>query len=242
MNNKIIALIPARGGSKGVIRKNIREVGGQPLIAYTIKAALEVFPVEDIIVSTDDIDIAEVASSYGVKVPFLRPDEFAQDTSSDQQVIDHLLTWFESKQVSVDGIVYLRPTTPFKTPEILKSAVDMLKAGDYACIRSVTPCEGANHPYWMFKQNSTGCTLDAFIDGININNYYQRQLLPDAYRLNGVCDGINVKAYRENNQLWASPIGMLKVDEEHSLDIDTELDLEYFELILSRSRSNDNVE
>lgn len=119
---RILALIPARGGSKGVPRKNIATLGDQPLIAWTIKAALNADCFDRIIVSTDDDEIAQISRRFGAEVPFLRPPEFAGDTAPAQGVILHALTYFASMGEPFDAVAYLQPTSPFRTAAQLSEA------------------------------------------------------------------------------------------------------------------------
>jgi len=114
---KVLALVPARGGSKGIPRKNIRDFAGHPLIAYSIAAGLHAALVNRVIVSTDDEEIAEVARQYGAEAPFLRPAEFAQDQSLDLPVFQHALEWLAEKEnYHPDVVVQLRPTSPVRPP------------------------------------------------------------------------------------------------------------------------------
>lgn len=126
--NNIIAIIPARGGSKGIPRKNIRLLHGKPLIAWTIETALSTSCLKRVIVSTDDEEIAEVAEKYGAEVPFLRPKKYAQDDTTDMPVYEHTLHWLEENERYIpDIVVWLRPTAPLRTSEDIKNAVNILR-------------------------------------------------------------------------------------------------------------------
>jgi len=125
--NLIYAIIPARGGSKSIPKKNIVDIGGYPLIAYSIIAAKLSKSVDRIIVSTDSEEIAEVARKYGAEVPFLRPAEFSTDTSVDREFVIHALEWFEENEGKIpDYLVHLRPTSPLRDPKKIKEAVDLI--------------------------------------------------------------------------------------------------------------------
>lgn len=129
----VMALIQARGGSKGVPRKNIRKLGGFPLIAYSIAACKLAASIEKTIVSTDDEEIAAIAKTFGADVPFMRPAEFARDDSTDKQVFEHALGWFEEREGYAPGYwVQIRPTTPLREPSLIDEAVKKIKASPEA--------------------------------------------------------------------------------------------------------------
>ena len=138
---EILALIPARGGSKGIPRKNIRPFAGQPLIAYSIAAGLQANAVIRVIVTTDDEQIAEVARSCGAETPFLRPAELAQDRTTDLPVFQHALRWLaEQEDYHPDVVVHLRPTTPIRPPDLVDRSVALLLAHPEAdSVRGITP-------------------------------------------------------------------------------------------------------
>jgi len=147
---KILGIIPARGGSKGIPRKNLRPLGGKPLIAYTIKAALE-SRIGRIIVSTDDPEMAEVARGYGVEVPSLRPAHLAEDSSSSLSVLLHALEYVETQEQYYPGIIaFLQPTSPFRTSYHIDSAIDLLLSSKVDSVIGI--CEVEQHPYVMFEQ------------------------------------------------------------------------------------------
>lgn len=230
-SQKNIGLIPARGGSKGVPRKNIRVVKGKPLIAYTIQAALASRTLDRVIVSTDDEEIASIAVDCGAEVPFMRPVELAQDSSPDIEVVKHLISWCRKSGLEPNIIAYLRPTTPFKQADMIDTTVSQLsESTGLTSIRSVTAVEGVHHPYWMFKKERD--RLYSFIDGISADTYYQRQRLPECFRLNGVVDVFRAENLDKYAGMYGPVIGKYEVDENSSLDIDTELDLKLFELLL----------
>ncbi|MEM9681509.1 MAG: acylneuraminate cytidylyltransferase family protein [Bacteroidota bacterium] len=225
-----LGLIPARGGSKTLPRKNIKLLKGKPLIAYTIEAALESKRLDRVIVSTDDEEISEVALAYGAEVPFLRPTNLASDNSPDHDVIRHAIEYLSQEEcLKVDNVIYLRPTTPFKTSLIIDKCIEKLNSDNYSGLRTVTKVDGVYHPFWMFKEHNS--QLYPFVDGVDVSKYFQRQLLPSCFRLNGVVDiirtgeALKAKLYGEN-------VGYLEVDENRSVDIDTEFDFKYCEFLL----------
>ena len=145
----ILTIIPARGGSKSIPRKNIRSLNGKPLISYTINAALATSSLTDIIVSTDDSEIAEISKKLGVKVPFIRPKELASDKAESAPVIEHALSFMEKvKSIKYDAILMLQPTSPLRTTKHINDSIELFKSRECDSVVSVTSV-GANHPYRM---------------------------------------------------------------------------------------------
>src|SRR6185503_17134341 len=136
-----LALVPARGGSKGIPRKNIRNFAGYPLIAWSIAAAKQASGVTRVIVSTDDEEIASVAREYGAETPFLRPSELAQDQTTDLPVFEHALDWLEKNEgYQPEIVIQLRPTSPIRPNDCVNSAVKiLLEHEDADCVRGVVP-------------------------------------------------------------------------------------------------------
>ncbi|WP_416305793.1 cytidylyltransferase domain-containing protein [Neptunicella sp. SCSIO 80796] len=231
MNHQCWGVIPARGGSKGIPRKNLREVNGIPLIAYTIKAALASHCLAGVVVSTDDEEIAQVALEHGAQVPFMRPVELATDSATDLQVITHFSQWLAEQAIPVQSIAYLRPTTPLKTAQLIDEGILKLTQNpQFSGVRSVTKTEGVFHPYWMFAEDEQH-RLAPFVEGITLEKYYQRQLLPSCFRLNGVCDLLRIDNL-SSGDIYGPNVGFIEIPENQSIDIDTELDLKWLEFLL----------
>ena len=229
-----LALIPARAGSKSVPRKNIRLLAGKPLIAWTIETAAACSNLDRIIVSTDDKEIAEIAQTFGAEVPFLRSQELAQDDTPDLPVYKHALTWLaEYQNYRPDIVVWLRPTCPLRRVEHVKAAIDKLIDSGADCVRSVSPVK--HHPYWMKRLD--GDRLVPFLEGMDESTYYQRQLLPPVYCLNGSVEVVWVKNVLDKGLLYAGDVRAHMMDIECGLDLDSELDFMLAELILQRRRS-----
>lgn len=151
---KPLIVIPARGGSKGVLRKNIKVLGNKPLIQYTIDAAKGVFDDEFICVSTDDFEIKSVVEQLGLKVPFLRPNELASDTAGTYEVLLHAISFYESKGYFPDTLILLQPTSPFRTSAHIKEA---LKLYDESIEMVVSVKETKANPYYiLFEEDSNG--------------------------------------------------------------------------------------
>src|SRR5689334_22636780 len=156
MNPEILALIPARGGSKGIPRKNIRLFSGSPLIAWSIAAARQSESVTRVIVSTDDEEIAAVARAWGAETPFLRPAEFSQDKTTDLPVFEHALKWLaENENYDPDVVIQLRPTSPIRPKTMVDEAVRiLLEHADADSVRGVVPAGQNPHKMWILSPDN----------------------------------------------------------------------------------------
>ena len=228
--NKTLGIIPARSGSKRVQGKNIKILNGKPLIAYTIEAAIESKLIDRLIVSTDCKEIAKIAKNYGAEVPFIRPHELSKDDVPDLPVLVHAL----EKLTNLDGfrpdiVLNLRPTSPFKTGKLIDKVIAEFDSADIDLVRTMTKTEGVYHPYWMYKVDQNGMAFQ-FMENININEFYQSQLLPAIYRINGVID-----AYRVNRIIDGDILGgMIKsviINDRESFEIDTNFDFSLCEAL-----------
>ena len=227
-----LGIIPARGGSKRVPRKNIRLLAGKPLIVHAIETALKASMVDRLIVSTDDEEIAAIGKKYGAEVPFLRPTHLAQDNIPDQPVFQHALEWLkDNDKYEPDIILNLRPTTPFKTAEIIDGVVSRMIETDAEIVRTVNEVIGIEHPYWMFYLSPDGfCT--PFIDDLDFKQFYQRQKLPQLYSTNGVVDAYSKAAIKNGNIIYSPKMIGYPIPEENALDIDTEFHFKLCEALL----------
>ncbi len=233
---RALGIIPARGASKRVPRKNARLLGGKPLICYTIQAALQSTSIERLIVSTDDIEIARIAQECGAEVPFLRPAYLAKDTIPDQSVFLHTLVWLQERETYEPEIVLnLRPTTPFKSSRTIERVIHTMMKTNADIVRTMTLVEGVNHPYWMYKLSDTG-QASPFLGDVNISEYYQRQLLPPVYRINGVVDAIKPHIIYGGNMLINENMMGVVISELESIDIDTEFDFLFCEFIVASGK------
>lgn len=183
-NKKVLAIIPARGGSKGVPKKNIFPLLGKPLITYSIKSALGSKFIDRIIVSTDNREIAKIAKLAGAEVPFLRPSELAQDNTPDTPVLEHCLHWLKKKESYLpDIIVHLRPTGPLRTPDEIDKSIALLEKNPQAdSVRSVE--EPPKPPYKMWKP-ADGIYIKPFIEDFpGLKDYHTapRQSLPKVFQ------------------------------------------------------------
>lgn len=223
-----ISIIPARGGSKGLKKKNIINLKDRPLIAYTIEAALQSKFIDKVIVSTDDEEIAEVAKKYGAEVPFIRPKELATDTASSIDVVKHAISFLEVEMgLEVDCIVLLQPTSPLRTSFDIDKAVEAFFANKGTSLQSVSPA--TVHPYWI-KTIINGELRDFIKD---TPKYTRRQDLPEAYQLNGaiyICKRDLI--FKENSLVGSNNIPYI-MPADRSVDIDNKTDLKLAEFLIN---------
>ncbi len=223
----VLAIIPARGGSKGIKRKNLTEVDGLPLIAHSIKHALAAKEVTRVIVSSEDAEIQEVSKYFGAEVPFSRPLEFAQDGTLDLPVFKHCLDYLRQEEGYIpELVVHLRPTAPYRKPLWIDEAVRLLRAEPKAdSVRSVS--EPEKHPYRMFTLNEEGF-LDAIMKHQHPLPYLlRRQDLPKIYFYNCVIDVTKPDTILKQESMTGAHILPYLMQASDVLDIDTPHDLEY---------------
>ncbi len=220
---EVLALIPARGGSKGIPRKNIRRFAGYPLIAWSIAAARQADCVRRVIVSTDDEEIAEVARRFGAETPFLRPAEFAQDTTPDLPVFQHALTWLaEHEGYWPEVVVQLRPTSPIRPPGLVDRAVEILLAHpDADSVRGVVPAGQNPYKMWRLPHGEEGPMTPLLqVDGIDEPYNAPRQILPPVYWQTGHIDAIRSQTIL-GGSMSGKRIYPLLIDPRYTVDIDT---------------------
>ena len=219
----ILAIIPARGGSKGIPRKNIRSFAGYPLIAWSIAAAKRSEQVTRVIVSTDDEEIAAVAREWGAETPFLRPAEFAQDRTTDLPVFEHALKWLGENEGYQPGIVVqLRPTSPIRPRSMVDDAIRILREhADADCVRGVVPA--GQNPFKMWRFNGEGRPLNPLLEVPGIPEPYNapRQILPPVYWQTGHIDAIRAATITHKGSLTGDVIYPLLIDPKYTVDIDT---------------------
>ncbi len=225
-NRKILAVITARGGSKGVKRKALREVGGRPLIARTIAAAKESEFLDRIIVSTEDSEIAEVSRQYGAEVPFMRPVELAADSTPG---IDPLIHAVETLTEKFDYVVLLQPTSPFRTGKDIDQAVSCCI--DNNATTCATVSEADKSPYWMYNLTESQKLQPLFAKESQIA---RRQDLPKTYALNGAVFVAETAFLLDKRTLFDDNTVGCRMPSERSLDIDTELDLQIADFLAKK--------
>ncbi|NLG99322.1 MAG: acylneuraminate cytidylyltransferase [Chloroflexi bacterium] len=222
---EVLVVVPARGGSKGIPRKNIRNFAGHPLIAYSIEAGLQAETVTRTIVSTDDEEIAEVARRYGADVPFLRPAEFAQDQTLDLPVFQHALAWLaEHENYCPDIVVQLRPTSPVRPPTLVDEAVRLLMANPEAdSVRGVVPAGQNPHKMWRIDPQSGQMKPLLTVEGIDEPYNAPRQVLPPVYWQTGHIDAIRPRVFAQGS-MSGKVILPVMVDPRYTVDIDSPKD------------------
>jgi len=224
---EVLALIPARGGSKGIPRKNIRNFAGAPLIAYSIAAGLQSQYVTRVIVSTDDEEIAAVAREWGAETPFLRPAEFAQDDTTDLPVFQQALAWLaEHEDYHPDFVVQLRPTSPVRPLNLIDEAIELMLTNPQAdCVRGVVP--SMQNPFKMWQIEPDSRQLKPLLSLPNIKEPYNapRQELPKTYWQTGHVDVIRASTILEKGSLTGEVILPVLIDPRYTVDIDTPADM-----------------
>ncbi|WP_135455744.1 cytidylyltransferase domain-containing protein [Vibrio echinoideorum] len=226
-NKKIMAFIPARGGSKRLPRKNVLPLAGKPLINWSIEAGKKSQYIDRVFVSTDDKEIADVAWQLDVELPELRPAELASDTAKTEDVLLYSLEKFAP---DVDVVVLLQPTSPLRTAEHIDEALELFMEQEAFSVVSVTPCE--HPPLWsntLPKDNSMG-------DFIRPEALSRSQDISQYYRLSGAIYIFDVKKLREYNEIrYTSETYAYVMDNDVSFDIDTEIDFDLAQFFMERS-------
>ncbi len=223
---EVLAIIPARGGSKGIPRKNIKEFAGYPLISYSIAAGLQAETVTRTIVSTDDEEIAAVAREWGAETPFLRPVELASDQSLDLPVYQHALKWLKEQEgYEPDVVVQLRPTSPVRPVDCVDGAVRMLLKNPQAdCVRGVVPAGQNPHKMWRRDDGSGKLSPLLSVPGIDEPYNAPRQILPPVYWQTGHIDAIRPETILKKESMTGDTIMGMVIDPQFTIDIDTPKD------------------
>lgn len=225
---KPLVIIPARGGSKGIPDKNIKLLSGKPLIHYTIEAALEIFPKERIIISTDSLKIKECAEQLDIEVPFLRPDHLATDTSTSYDVILHSMDFAIKNHIEFDTVILLQPTSPFRKSKHIKEAISLFSS-DIDMIVSVT--ESDENPYYsLFEETNAGYLIKS-----KEGNFTRRQDCPLVYKYNGAIYIINAESLKKSSLNQFKFIRKYVMKKIESIDLDTELDWLLAEIIAQKN-------
>ena len=232
---EILVLIPARGGSKSIPRKNIRDFSGYPLIAWSIAAGLSSELVTRVIVSTDDEEIAAIAKEFGAETPFMRPLKLAQDDTTDLPVFEHALKWLENNQsYHPDVVIQLRPTSPIRPRELVDDAIRVLLENKEAdCVPA------GQNPYkmWRLPDGEMGPMENLLnIDGITEPYNTPRQRLPSLYWQTGHIDAIRTSTILEKGSLTGDVIYPLVIDSQYAVDLDNLQDWSRYEYLLMTSR------
>jgi len=220
----MLAIIPARGGSKRLPRKNVLELAGKPLIAWTIEAALNSKYIDRVIVSTDDDEIASISKQYGADVPFMRPLELATDETASIDVVLHVLDQLKG----YNDIILLQPTSPLRSSQDIDESIEIFKVSNSNAVISV--CKAEHSPLWcnvISKDNS----LISFLDHTILNK--RSRDLEEYYCLNGAIYICNIEELkREKTFFLSSKCRAYKMSRENSIDIDAKIDFLFAELIM----------
>jgi len=228
---KILAIVPARGGSKRLPNKNILELGGKPLVAWSIEAALGSKYIDRVILSSDSKEICEVAKAYGADIPFIRPKELAQDTS---QSIEFVLHALETLQEAYDYAIVLQPTSPLRTAQDIDGGIEEFVAKGATSVIGV--CENEHSPLWSNTLDET-LSMEHFLD--NAYNNARSQDLPVFYRINGAFYMSRVASLLQKKTFFVEKdIYAYIMPQEHSVDIDTKLDFIIAEAVFSAMQSD----
>ena len=230
---RILALIPARGGSKRLPGKNIRMLGDKPLIVWSIDAAKGIPEICDILVSTDSPEIAEICKKSGVLVPWLRPAELATDTASSVDVAIHALDWYEAEHGTVDGILLLQPTSPFRSQKTIRKGIMLFAKHELKPVVGVSPTHA--HPMWTLKVG--GDYLVPYMKEHALET--RSQDLPPAYVVNGSFYLISPKELHTLKSFFGSKTVPLLIESpQEALDIDTEWDFKIAGKVVSITNTN----
>ena len=216
---KTIAIIPARGGSKRLPKKNSKILAGKPLVTWTIEAAKSTALIDEVIVSTDDEEIAKISEREGACVPWLRPSNLAADDIKTPAVAKHALDWYEENRGTVDGIILLQPTSPFRTKQTIERGIDLFYNNAKTSVVSVSIA--GTHPSWCFR--ICGDRLQPFYSLADLEK--QSQDLTSIYAANGAFYMITPHDLRAFGSFYTNKMVPLLIQSElERIDIDTELD------------------
>lgn len=227
--DKTLFLIPARGGSKGIPRKNIKVLGEKPLICHSIDIAKHFVDDAFICVSTDDLEIKSVCENYGLNVPFLRPAHLATDTAGSDEMIMHALEFYQKQSINIEKIVLLQPTSPFRKVAHVENAMNLY---DNQIDMVISVKETEVNPYYLLCNESKQGFLEKFVKDIDI---VRRQDAPKVYQYNGAVYIINVKSFLEHKKLSVfEKVIKYEMDNISSIDLDTLLDWAYAEFLIEK--------
>ena len=227
----VLGIIPARGGSKGVPRKNIRPLAGKPLLAYTAEAALDARRLAAVVLSTEDSEIAEVGRQSGLEVPFLRPMELARDSSPTLPVVQHMLDWMEKHGRRYDAICLLQPTSPFRGSGMIDGCIELLERTGADSVVTVLAVPPENNPHWVYFADDTGRLRLSTGESAPIP---RRQDLPAAWRREGSIYVTRRDVTMEQNSLYGANLIGYAVAGSYSVNIDGPEDWARAERLLDR--------
>lgn len=228
---KVLGLITARGGSKGVPGKNIKLLCGKPLLAYTVETALKAEKLTRVILSTEDEEIAEIGRELGVEIPFMRPAELAEDTTPTFPVVKHALLKLQEKGDYFDAVCLLQPTNPLRRAEDIDNCIELLTGSGVDCVVSVLPVPDEYNPKWVYQMESDGKIKLLCGDKEPIP---RRQDLPPAYFREGSIYVTRSETILSGNSLYGEDTMGYQIDSKFSVNIDTESDWQRAENLVNK--------
>jgi CMP-N,N'-diacetyllegionaminic acid synthase len=218
---RTLGLVPARGGSKGVPRKNVRPLCGKPLLEYTAEAALGARRLSRVVLSTDDPVIADVGRRCGLEVPFLRPAELARDDSPTLPVVQHALDFFARRHETFDAVCILQPTTPLRPPEYIDECIELLEESGADAVVTIVPVPPEHNPHWVYFRREDGRIELSTGEATPIP---RRQDLPPAFRREGSVYVTRTEVVTRAGSLFGEQVLGYPVDPSQSVDINTPFD------------------
>ncbi|MBF0483581.1 MAG: acylneuraminate cytidylyltransferase family protein [Candidatus Omnitrophica bacterium] len=230
---KIIAIIPARGGSKGLPQKNILPVAGKPLIAYSIEQALACPYIDQVLVSTDSAEIGDIAKKYGAEVPFLRPAHLALDKSSTMDVLLHAVTFLEEHGEKFEVMVLLHVTAPLRSVDDISNSISMLVDGDYDDVFSVS--DAHRSPYFNMVEKK-----DHFYAPVISTDFVSRQQTPQVYDLNASIYVWWVEVFKRSPKVYLPKSGVYVMPKERSVDVDDAFDFFMVQCLMDHKNHEGN--
>jgi CMP-N,N'-diacetyllegionaminic acid synthase len=215
----VLGIVPARGGSKGIRRKNIRLLDGKPLLAYTAGAAQNSARLSRVLLSTDDPEIAEIGKSVGLDAPFFRPAELALDSTPMIEVVLHAIRWAQSQGEHYDAVCLLQPTSPLRSARTIDRCISRLWEGETDCVVSVRPVPAEYNPHWVYFETADGLLKPSTGDSDPIP---ARQMLPPAYHRDGSVFAAKTQSVLVHSSLYGTrTVGVLSPEDE-ACDLDTD--------------------
>ncbi|MGH9363793.1 MAG: cytidylyltransferase domain-containing protein [Thermoanaerobaculia bacterium] len=227
---KVLGLIPARGGSKGIPRKNIKLLAGKPLLQYTAEAALGARRLSRVVLSTEDEEIARVGRQCGLEVPFLRPLSLAQDETPTLPVVEHALKWFEEKGERWDAVCVLQPTSPLRRPGDIDGAVDLLQRTDADAVITVLPVPAEYNPHWVYFRREDG---SLYLSSEEPAPIPRRQDLPPAFHRDGSVYVTRCRVVLEQHSLYGGRLVGYLLEPGRSINIDSAAEWDRTEALLA---------
>ena len=224
-DDRIVALIPARGGSKSVPRKNIRDVGGKPLIGWSIEAAMSTDVIDRTFVSTDDSEIADVASEFGAEI-IHRPEHLATDEALVIETVRHTVEWLQDAGESARYMAMLEPTCPFRNADDIRTALELLAENGFDSVATFTEASLNPHRAWVINENRPQPVIEG------ADPWQPRQRLPSAYELNGGVYAFEIASLPDDGAaMLFGDYGAVTMPPERSIDIDSPLDLQVANIV-----------